>query len=139
MAYYVTAIPVIYFGSQLAANKVVSTASVWFATCDVLCDDSAATIDAADCILKIYANLPAEHPAFVSKTYLQAAVDYLKYISSQATTSNNTWRVFRKNYKNINNKILRHTSRVEQRISLFREVYQLANSHQDTLVKEEDV
>lgn len=136
MAYYATAIPVIYFGSQIAANKVVSSASVWFGTCDVLRDDSAATIDAADCILNLYADLPVTHPAFVAKTHLQAAVDYLKYVSSQATTSKKKWRVFRKNYKTMNNKILRHTRRVEQRISLFREVYQLANC---ALPNEKDV
>tara|TARA_B110000093_G_scaffold182587_1_gene229670 strand:- start:2620 stop:3027 length:408 start_codon:yes stop_codon:yes gene_type:complete len=126
MAYYLAALPVVYFGTQFAAAKAMNAATKWVTTCDDLQNDSAPTIDTAKAIVRLYATLETKHPAYTTLLHLKAALDQLKYISSKANLSARKWRMVRKDFSTANTTLRVQRDRVEQRIRLFNDIMQSA-------------
>jgi len=122
MAYYVAALPVLYIGTQIAASRAMNAATTWFTVCEELRDDTAATIDTAKSILKMYKSIDINHPAYTSRLHLKASLDSLVYLSNNARSRAGKWRVMRKDFTRINADLEKQRKRVEQRIRLFREV-----------------
>ena len=122
MAYYLAALPVVYFSTQFAASKVMNAAAVWVTVCEELRNESRPTIDTASAFIELYKDISMNHPAYIPLQHLKAAVDQLKYVSSKAIQSKKKWRLMRKDFSKINSKLCIHCTRVEQRIRLFNEI-----------------
>ena len=132
MAYYLAALPVVYFGTQFAAAKAMNAAAKCVTTCDDLHNDSAPTIDTAEAIVQLYTALDRKHPAYTTLLHLKAALDQLKYLSSKADLSARKWRMVRKDFSTANTSLRVQRDRVEQRIRLFNDIMQSAKLQKDS-------
>ena len=127
MAYYLMALPAVYFGTQYAATQAMNSVGRWFMSRSDLYDDSEAVLAAGDSILETHASLSPSHSAYKAKTYLKQSIETLRYKSNSARRDARRWRVMRYDYTAVNSELVQHINQVEQRIRLFREVFMMSS------------
>lgn len=124
MAYYVAALPVIYYGTSYTANQLLNATKEYFCDKVDLVDDSQPVLSAAKQIVRVYNGMDDAHHAYEAKTFIEDGIEMLEYESKCAHTNFAKWRLVRKDFKRVNKRLRRLTNNLEQRMRLF---YQIVN------------
>ena len=124
MAYYVAALPIIYYGTSYTANQLLQATKEYFCDKVDLVDDSEPVLSAAKQVVRVYQDMDESHHAYQAKTFIENGIEMLEYESKCAHANFKRWRVVRKDFKRMNARIQRLTNNLEQRMRLF---YQIVN------------
>jgi hypothetical protein len=125
MAYYVAALPVIYYGTSYTANQLLNTTKQYLCEKVDLVDDSSPVISAAKQIVHMHAHVDEKHHAYQSKVFVEDGIEMLEFESTCAQARNAKWRMLRKDFKRTNQRIARLTRNLEQRMRLFLQIVSL--------------
>ena len=131
MAYYVAALPVIYYGTSYTANQLLNTTKQYLCEKVDLIDDSSPVISAAKQIVHMHAHVDEKHHAYDAKVFVENGVEMLEYESTYAQARNAKWRMLRKDFKRTNQRIARLTRNLEQRMRLFLQIVNLPSESQE--------
>jgi len=122
MAYYVAALPVIYYSTSYTANQLLHATKEYLCDKVELVDDSEPVLSAATHLVKLYQDLPESHHAYDAKTFVEDGIDMLQFESACAQSKNGKWRLLRKDFKRTNARLARLTRNLEQRMRLFHQM-----------------
>ena len=131
MAYYVAALPVIYYGTSYTANQLLNTTKQYLCEKVDPIDDSSPVISAAKQIVHMHAHVDEKHHAYDAKVFVENGVEMLEYESTCAQARNAKWRMLRKDFKRTNQRIARLTRNLEQRMRLFLQIVNLPSESQE--------
>lgn len=130
MAYYVAALPIIYYGTSYTANQMLNTTKEYFCEKVDLIDDSTPVVSAAKHIVHIHTHVDEKHHAYESKVFVENGIEMLEYESTCAKSRSAKWRFLRKDFKRTNERIARLTRNLEQRMRLFLQIVSLPSEPQ---------
>tara|TARA_B100001250_G_scaffold109021_1_gene92029 strand:+ start:368 stop:805 length:438 start_codon:yes stop_codon:yes gene_type:complete len=125
MAYYVAALPMIYYGTSYTANQLLNATKEYFCDKADLVDDSEPVLSAAKQVVKLYKDMPESHHAYDAKAFIEDGIEMLEYESTCAQKKFAKWRFVRKDFKQLNKRIDRLTQNLEQRMRLFHQIVNL--------------
>ena len=125
MAYYVAALPIIYYGTSYTANQLLHSTKEYFCDKVDLVDDSEPVLSAAKQVVRVYRDMEETHHAYEAKTFIEDGIEILEYESRCAQSKFAKWRVLRKDFKQTNHKLRRLTQNLEQRMRLFHQIVNL--------------
>ena len=122
MAYYVAALPVIYYSTSYTANQLLHATKEYLCDKVELVDDSEPVLSAAKHLVNLYQSMSETHHAYDAKTFVENGIEMLEYESTCAHSKNGKWRLLRKDFKRTNQRLARLTRNLEQRMRLFHQM-----------------
>ena len=125
MAYYVAALPMIYYGTSYTANQLFNSTKQYLCEKVDLIDDSSPVVSAAKQIVHMHAHVDEKHHAYDAKVFVEDGIEILEFESSCAQSRSAKWRFLRKDFKRTNERIARLTRNLEQRMRLFLQIVNL--------------
>lgn len=125
MAYYIAALPVIYYGTSYTANQLLNTTKEYLCDKVDLVDDSSPVVSAAKKIVHMHGRVDETHHAYDAKVFVEDGIEILEFESTCARARNAKWRFMRKDFKRTNERIARLTRNLEQRVRLFLQIVTL--------------
>ena len=132
MAFYVAALPIIYYGTSYTANHLLNITKEYLCDKVDLVDDSSPVVSAAKKIIHMHTHIDEKHHAYEAKLFIEDGIDMLEYESKRAEAKNAKWRVMRKDFKRTNARIARLTRNLEQRMRLFLQIVSLGRPSAST-------
>ena len=128
MAYYVAALPIIYYGTSYTANQLLNATKEYFCDKVDLVDDSEPVLSAAKQVVRVYKDMEDSHHAYEAKTFIEDGIEMLEYESRRARANFAKWRIMRKDFKRVNKRLRRLTGNLEQRMRLFHQIVNLPSA-----------
>lgn len=122
MAYYVAALPIIYYGTSYTANQLLNATKEYFCDKVDLVDDSKPVLSAAKYVVRHYQGMPETHPAYEAKTFIEDGIEMLEHEAVRAHAAAIKWRVVRKDFRKTNLRLARLSNNLEQRMRLFYQI-----------------
>lgn len=132
MAYYVAALPIIYYGTSYTANQLLNATKEYFCDKVDLVDDSQPLLSAAKRVVEHYQDMPETHHAYEAKTFIEDGIEMLEFEVVKAHAAVAKWRLMRKDFRKVNERIARLSKNLEQRMRLFHQITALNSAERCT-------